>query len=309
MIKISKFVLALLCAFVLVAALPAGAQEPKINAVATTGMIADVIKAVGGELVEVHQMMGPGVDPHLYRATESDIDLLLDADILFYNGLNLEARLTDVFEQIGQGRPAIVVSKNIPEERILIEAAYQTSDPHIWFDVSLWMMVTETVRDELILFDPENEAVYTENAAVYLEELAELHEYAVEQIATIPEEQRVLVTAHDAFQYFGHAYGIEVFAPQGISTETEAGVADIRRMIDLVYSRSIPAIFVETSVPPDVVEAIVAGVEDRGHTVVLGGLLFSDAMGEPDTPEGTYIGMVRHNVDTIVAALADSEGR
>lgn len=280
------------------------AQDEPINVVATTGMIADIVQNVGGEKVEVHQLMGAGVDPHLYRATDSDVDLLLEAEIIFYNGLNLEARLTDIFEQIGEERPVVAVAEVIPEENLLIWPAYNNaSDPHVWMDVELWMMATEAVRDGLVAFDPDNEVEYVENAEAYLEELEELNTYAEEQIASIPEEQRVLVTAHDAFQYFGLAYGIEVFAPQGISTETEAGIADIRRIIELIEERQIPAIFVETSVPPDVVEAIIAGVEDAGQALSIGGSLYSDAMGEPDTEEGTYIGMIRHNVDTVVTAL------
>jgi len=287
---------------------PLSAQTEPINVVATVGMIANVVEIVGGDHVEVHQLMGPGVDPHLYRATESDIDLLLDAQIIFYNGANLEAKLTDVFEQIGQERPTIAVGESIPEDQILVEEQFDVPDPHIWFDVSLWSIVTETIRDTLIEFDPVNEEAYSENTEVYLEELAELHEYAIEQIASIPEEQRVLITAHDAFHYFARAYDIEVFAPQGITTETEAGVADIRSMIDLIVERNIPAIFVETSVPPDVIDAIIAGVEDAGQEIRIGGQLFSDAMGEPGTDEGTYVGMVKHNVDTIVSALLEEEG-
>lgn len=305
--RITKFSRLCMLAVVLLMALPMSAQREPVNIVATTGMIADVVQIIGGEHVDVHQLMGPGIDPHLYRATESDIDLLLDAEMIFYNGVNLEAKLTDIFEQIGRSRPVIAVGDSISEDQLLVEPQFNVPDPHIWFDVSLWSIVTETIRDSLVEFDPANAETYTENADAYLEELAELHEYAKEQIATIPEEQRVLVTAHDAFHYLGRAYDIEVFAPQGITTETEAGVADIRAMIDLIVTRNIPAIFVETSVPPDVIDAIVAGVENTGHEIKIGGQLFSDAMGEPGTEEGTYIGMVRHNVDTIASALAAEE--
>lgn len=300
-IQIFSLTFALLALF---AAMPlVGAQDEPINVVATTGMIADIVRNVGGEHVDVHQLMGAGVDPHLYRATDNDVDLLLDAEIIFYNGINLEARLTDIFEQIGEERPVVAVGEAIPEELLMTSPHYDAPDPHVWMDVELWMIATEATRDGLIEFDPANEADYTANAETYLEELAELDVYIQEQIDSVPEEQRVLVTAHDAFQYYGQAYGIEVFAPQGISTETEAGIADIRRMIDLIKERQIPAIFVETSVPPDVVEAIIAGVEDAGQTVSIGGSLYSDAMGEDGTEEGTYIGMIRHNTDTIVSAL------
>lgn len=301
--KQARLFMLLLILTLLASAAFVGAQDAPINIVATTGMIADIVKNIGGEHVEVHQLMGPGVDPHLYRATDSDVDLLLDAEVIFYNGINLEARLTDIFEQIGEERPVVAVGEAIPEERLLTSTQYDAPDPHVWMDVELWMIAAEAVRDTLIEFDPANEADYTANAETYLEALAELDAYVQEQIDRVPEEQRVLVTAHDAFQYFGHAYGMEVFAPQGISTETEAGIADIRRTIALIQERQIPAIFVETSVPPDVVEAIIAGVEDAGQTLEIGGSLYSDAMGEPDTDEGTYIGMIRHNVDTIVSAL------
>lgn len=274
-----------------------------INAVTTVGMIADVVKNVGGDYVQVTQLMGPGVDPHLYTATESDVDILLNADMIFYNGINLEARMTDVFEQIGSSKPVIAVGDAIPQQRILTEVVYNAPDPHIWMDVELWMMVAEKVRDELIAFDAAHAAAYRENAQAYIAALEELDQYVQDQINRVPSEQRVLVTAHDAFQYFGRAYGIEVFAPQGITTQAEAGVEDIRRTINLVVERQIPAIFVESSVPPDVVEAIVEGARAQGHEVAIGGSLFSDAMGEAGTEEGTYAGMIRHNVDTIVTAL------
>jgi manganese/zinc/iron transport system substrate-binding protein len=275
----------------------------KINVVTTIGMIADIVKNVGGEHVEVTQLMGAGVDPHLYTATEGDVNTLLDAQIIFYGGLDLEARMEDIFEQMGESRPTIPVGEAVPAAQRLTKPDTDLTDPHIWMDASLWMLASERVRDELVKLDPANQADYQANAQAYLEKLAVLDEYAREQIASIPEQQRVLVTAHDAFQYFGRAYGIEVFAPQGISTATEAGVEDIRRVVDLVVEREIPAIFVESSVSPDLVEAIQAGAEAQDHEVVIGGQLFSDAMGEAGTPEGTYDGMIRHNVDTIVKAL------
>lgn len=280
------------------------ADNGRIQAVITTGMIADIVANVGGEHIDVVQLMGPGVDPHLYKATESDVNKLSNADIIFYNGLNLEARMTDVFEQMARSRPAVAVGEAVPEEMRLKDPRYENQpDPHIWMDVDLWRRVAEKVRDELIALDPEHEVDYRANAEDYLAALVELDSYVEEQVERVPGERRVLVTAHDAFQYFGHGYDFEVFAPQGISTASEAGVEDIRRTIDVVVERDIPAIFVETSVPQDVVEAIVEGARARGHEVGIGGQLFSDAMGEPDTPEGTYVGMIRHNVDTIVEEL------
>jgi manganese/zinc/iron transport system substrate-binding protein len=275
--------------------------ERPIRVVTTTGMIGDAVANVGGERVAVTALMGPGIDPHLYRATESDVHRLSGADIIFYNGLNLEARMTAIFEQIGRNRRVVAVGTAVPPAHLLADPDYENQpDPHIWMDVKLWLLVVERVRDELIALDPEHEAIYLANAERYLQELHELEAYVQEQASRVPAEQRLLVTAHDAFNYFGRGYSFEVHAPQGISTESEAGVDDIRQTIELVVSRNIPAIFVETSVPPDVVEAIVAGARSRGHDVVIGGELFSDAMGAAGTPEGAYIGMIRHNINTIV---------
>jgi manganese/zinc/iron transport system substrate-binding protein len=264
-----------------------------------------VVSNIGGNCVEVTAMMGPGVDPHLYTATESDVELLFDANIIFYGGLHLESRMADVFEQIrqGLGKPTIPVSESIPEDLILTSPQFNTADPHVWMDVQLWMIVAETIRDKLSEYLPEQAAYFDQNAEAYLTQMEELDEYVSEQIERIPEERRVLVTAHDAFQYYSRAYGIEVYAPQGVTTEAEVGVQDIRETIDLLVDRGIPTIFVESSVSPDVVEAIVAGARARGHEVSIGGSLFSDAMGEAGTPEGTYLGMIRYNTDTIVSGL------
>ncbi|HYO87478.1 MAG TPA: zinc ABC transporter substrate-binding protein [Candidatus Limnocylindrales bacterium] len=283
----------------------AGCTEPQLNVAATVGMIADVAAHMGGSCVTVQAMMGPGVDPHLYSATLQDVELLFNADMIFYGGLNLEARMTGVLEQVGVGlaKPAIPVSEAIDPALRLIAPNTNVTDPHVWMDVSMWMQAAGAVRDGLVAALPDHQAYIEANAEAYLAEMAALDAYIHEQIDSVPAEQRVLVTAHDAFQYFGRAYGIEVFAPQGISTATEAGVQDIRRTIDLLVERRIPAIFVETSVSSDVIEAIQAGARSRGQDVVIGGSLFSDAMGAAGTPGGTYIGMIRSNVDTIARAL------
>jgi manganese/zinc/iron transport system substrate-binding protein len=295
----------------LVPSLAAGAQagegcaEPQRLVAATVGMIADVAARIGGSCVTVHAMMGPGVDPHLYSATLSDVDLLFEADIIFYGGLNLEARMADVLEEVGVGlnKPVIAVSEAIDPGLRLTEPGTNVADPHVWMDVSMWMQAAEAIRDGLIDLLPDHAAYIETNADAYLAEMAELHAWVLAQIESVPPSQRVLVTAHDAFQYFGRAYGIEVFAPQGISTASEAGVGDIRRTIDLLVERQIPAIFVETSVSPDIIEAIQAGARSRGHEVIIGGSLFSDAMGEAGSPGGTYLGMIRTNADTIARAL------
>ncbi|NWF69117.1 MAG: zinc ABC transporter substrate-binding protein [Chloroflexi bacterium] len=289
----------------LAACAPAPAANVPVGVIAvttTTGMIADVVRNVGGEHVQVTALMGAGVDPHLYRATESDVNALSSAQMIFYNGLHLEARMADVLEQIS-GKPVVVVAEALPAELIMTKEGYDAPDPHIWMDISQWALVAGLVRDELMAFDAANADDYRANAEAYIARLTALHAYTLEQVASIPAQQRVLVTAHDAFQYFGRAYGIEVFAPQGISTVTEAGVDDIRRTIDLVVERQIPAIFVETSVPPNVIDAIVEGAAARGVTISIGGSLYSDAMGDANTADGTYEGMLRHNVDTIVGAL------
>jgi len=277
----------------------------ELNVIATVGMIADVAANLGGSCVTVTALMGAGVDPHLYTATERDVERLFETDLILYAGLNLEARIVDVFEQIrdGLGKPVIAVSEAVPADLILTEPGTDATDPHVWMDAELWQYAADAIRDALIAALPDRAAYITANAADYAEQLAALHVDLLEQIATIPAEQRVLVTAHDAFQYFSRAYGIEVYAPQGITTEAEVGVQDIRATIDLLVERGIPAIFVETSINPDVIEAVQAGAVDRGHGVVIGGELFSDALGETGTPEGTYIGMMRHNLNTIVAGL------
>lgn len=280
-----------------------------LQIVTTTGQIADAARHVGGDLVEVTALMGPGIDPHLYVASEGDVDRLVQADVILYNGLFLEAQMADVLRQIGERKPAIPVAERIPPEQLLPWANYADEyDPHVWFDVSLWMQTVAAVRDALAEADPEHASVYAANAEAYLAELAALDAYVKEQAATVPAEQRVLVTAHDAFHYFGRAYGFEVRGLQGISTASEASTADVRGLADFIAERKIPAIFVETSVPVRNVEALQAAVRDRGGDVRIGGQLYSDALGSPDSGAGTYVGMVRHNIDTIVAALQGEVG-
>jgi manganese/zinc/iron transport system substrate-binding protein len=285
--------------------LPPGCDAPVLNVVATVGMVADLAVNIGGSCVTVTAMMGPGVDPHLYSATQSDVELLFEADVIYYGGLNLEARLIDVFEQASDslGIPVVAVSETIPAELLLTEPGLDVIDPHVWMDVSLWQIAAGGVADSLIALLPDHAEYLAARAARYDAELTALDTYVAETLATIPEGQRVLVTAHDAFNYYGNRYAIDVFAPQGITTQAEVGVADIRRTIDLLVERGIPAVFIETSISPDVIEAIQEGAEARGHTVTIGGELFSDAMGGADTPEGTYIGMIRANTDTIARAL------
>lgn len=278
--------------------------DQKLRVVTTTGMIADIAQNVGGERVEVTALMGPGVDPHLYRASEGDVRRLEEADVVLYNGLHLEAQMGRVLEQMGE-RTTVAVTDGIDRDKLLTPAEFQGNyDPHVWFDVTLWMKAAEEVRDTLIVIDPGQADTYRTNADQYLSQLRELDGYVREQAQRIPEDKRVIVTAHDAFNYFGRAYGFEVRGLQGISTAAEAGTADVQNMAGFIAERQIPAIFVESSVSPRAVEALQKAVRARGQEVAIGGQLYSDAMGDPGTPDGTYVGMVRHNIDTIVSALS-----
>lgn len=279
-------------------------KEDTIKVTATTGMIADIAANVGKEWVSVESLMGPGVDPHLYKASQGDIAKLEEADIILYNGLNLEGKMADIFVRMANKKPAVQVTEWIDEADLNEPPEFDGHyDPHVWFDVQLWMEAVERVRDAFIELDPAHEESYTQNAAAYLKQLEELDQYAKEQFALIPKESRVLVTAHDAFGYLGEAYDIEVLGLQGISTDAEYGLADVQELVDILVQREIKAVFVESSVSPKAIEAVVEGAKKKGHEIKIGGELYSDAMGDEGTVEGTYIGMVRHNIDTIVAAL------
>jgi manganese/zinc/iron transport system substrate-binding protein len=279
-----------------------------LRVVATIGMITDIVQHVGGEQVNVTGLMGPGVDPHLYKASEGDVRRLREADVVFYNGLHLEAKMAEILERMNRSTRTAAVTQAIPRERLLAPPQFANAhDPHVWFDVSLWMEAVRSVQATLAEVDPAHAAGYEARARRYLAELEVLDAEVREKMAHIPLERRVLITAHDAFNYFGRAYGVEVRGLQGISTASEAGTADVQELAAFIAERRIPAIFVESSVPPRAIEAVQAAVRAKGHAVAIGGQLFSDAMGNPDTPEGHYIGMVRHNADTIAAALGANE--
>ncbi|MCP3028736.1 metal ABC transporter solute-binding protein, Zn/Mn family [Halobacillus sp. A5] len=283
----------------------AGAGEgEKIEAVATIAQIADIVENVGGEHVEVKNLMGPGTDPHLYKPVSSDIDAMEEADIIFYNGHHLEGQMNEIFGKMNEEKPTYAVAETVPEDLLASDPENpEVYDPHIWFDIELWKYAVDSVTEGLIEADPDNEEEYQNNAIAYKEELDELHTYAKDSISEIPEESRVLVTAHDAFQYFGEAYGLEVLGLQGLSTESEYGVNDIERITETLTERNVKAVFVESSVSEKSINAVTEGAAEKGHEVEIGGELFSDAMGPEDTEEGTYIGMFRHNIDTIVEAL------
>lgn len=279
-------------------------SERKIRVVATTNIVADLVANIGGERLEVVSLMGPGVDPHLYRASEGDVRRMRDADIIFYNGLHLEGRMADLFDQMQRRIRTVAVADGI--DPLLLDATPEFEgnyDPHVWFDVSMWMQAAEFVRDYLMDVDSVHAGIYERNASQYLAELDSLHRYVRVEAQRVPEERRVIVTAHDAFHYFGRAYGFEVRGLQGISTAAEAGTADVQELARFIVERRIPAIFIETSVPTRSIEAVRAAARARGLPVEIGGHLYSDALGSPGTPTGTYVGTVRHNIDTIVEAL------
>jgi manganese/zinc/iron transport system substrate-binding protein len=275
----------------------------KLQIVTTTGMIADAVLNIAGDKVEITALMGPGVDPHLYKATQGDVSRLKNASLIFYNGLHLEGKMSDILSRLDKNK-VIPVSRHIEEARLRKSVQFADShDPHIWFNVKLWMEAVREISAELQKTDTANAAFYKKNAEAYLLKLDSLDAWTRSEIQSIPREGRILITAHDAFGYFGDAYDIEVKGLQGISTLSEFGLNDVTELVNLIVSRKVKAVFVESSVPKKSIEAVVAGCRNRGHEVKIGGTLYSDAMGAAGTSEGTYVGMVRANVNTIVKAL------
>lgn len=270
---------------------------------ATVGMVADIVREVAGEKAAVTGIIGSGVDPHIYSPTRSDVAVLLKSDIIFYAGLLLEGQMADILVKVSRKRPVYAVTELLQQDYLIHDDATAHNDPHVWMDVQGWMRAVQVVVDAMVEFDPAHAEDYRQRAAAYQERLKRLDAYARSSIASIPEAQRVLVTAHDAFNYMSRAYGIEVMGIQGLSTESEAGLKDINRLVDLLVNRRIPAVFVETSVSDKNVKALIEGAASRGHQVVIGGELFSDAMGPAGTYEGTYEGMIDHNVTAITRAL------
>nr|WP_242648590.1 zinc ABC transporter substrate-binding protein [Cognatishimia maritima] len=286
-----------------IVAAPVYAAE-KLSVVATTGMIADAVRQVGGDLVDVRGLMGPGVDPHAYRQTRTDIVAMTRADLVLWHGLYLEAQMEDFFHDLEGKRRVIAVAEGLPKEVLKGHDDYADKfDPHVWMDPELWAQVVTEVRDTLIETRPEDAAIFEANAAAHLEEISRLSEYAQTAMVTVPEEARVLLTAHDAFGYFGTAYGFEVLGIQGISTQSEAGLNRISELVDMLVERKVAAVFVESSVSDRSIRALIEGAAAKGHDVKIGGELFSDAMGIEGTYEGTYVGMIDHNITTIASAL------
>ncbi len=283
---------------------PEKVDNDKLKVVATTGMLYDAVINIGKDKIEAEAIMGPGVDPHLYKATQGDLSKFNRADVIIYNGILLEGKMTEVLEKLGRQKPVYAVAESVPENMLLPFAGYQDAyDPHVWFDVSRWSLVVREIGNSLAAVDSINTEFYSKNTNSYLNQLDSLNEFVTSRIEEIPEERRILITAHDAFGYFGEAYGIRVEGLQGISTVADFGLKDIANIIDIIISNNIKAIFVETSVSEKSINAVVTGCREKGHNVSIGGYLYSDAMGEFGTEEGTYLGMFRKNVNTIVEAL------
>jgi manganese/zinc/iron transport system substrate-binding protein len=278
--------------------------EYPIRAIATVGMVADIVRNVGGKHVAVTQLMGAGVDPHLYKSTRDDVQAIMSGDIVFYSGLMLEGKMIDTLVRVSRTKPVYAVTEMIEEQSLLEPEDFAGHyDPHVWMDLSAWAKCVDAVAQALSEFDPSHASEYQANAETYRKQLLELYEYGRKSIATIPQKSRVLITSHDAFNYFGRAYGIEVQGVQGLSTESEAGLQRVNELVDLIVDKQVKAVFVESSVPRKNIEAIVSGARSRGHEVAIGGELFSDAMGEEGTYEGTYLGMLDHNITLTARAL------
>ncbi|MGH7214152.1 MAG: metal ABC transporter solute-binding protein, Zn/Mn family [Tepidisphaeraceae bacterium] len=290
-----------------------GASGAKLRVVATTTMLGDLVKQVGGDDIDLGVIMGAGVDPHTYKPSTADLGELSRAGRVIYNGLHLEGKMVELFEEKLKGK-AFAVAEAIPHERLLAwqEGQDGAHDPHIWFDVRLWSLAAEKVRDVLVEADAAHADAHRRRAGEFVAKLKTLDDYARQTLAKCPKDKRVLITSHDAYNYFGRAYEVEVLGLQGISTETEAGLANINSAVDFIVSRKIPAIFVESSVSPKTIERVRDDCKSRGFDVKIGGELYSDAMGTPGEHAGyevhTYEGMVRYNVDTIVNALVQGQG-
>ena len=280
------------------------AADAPLSVVATTGMIADTVARVGGDLVAVRALMGPGVDPHAYRQTRTDIVAMAKADLVLWNGLYLEAQMEEVLVDMARRTAVKAVAEAVsPDQRIAHDDYNDRFDPHVWMDPALWRDVAFAVRDALTSVSPDQAKTFDANAQAFVAEIDALRSYSADALASVPSEARVLVTAHDAFNYFGRAYGFEVIGIQGISTESETGLNRMTELVDLLVERKIASVFVESSVSDRSVRALIEGAAARGWDVSVGGELYSDAMGASGTYEGTYIGMIDHNVTVIAVGL------
>lgn len=280
-------------------------ENQKLNVVTTTTMITDLVKNIGGEAIEVTGLMGSGVDPHLYKASEGDVTKLVNADVIFYNGLHLEGKLVEIFKKMGSQKVKTIAVAERLDKNTLIGSDYFASnyDPHVWFSIKNWQLISQYVIQKLKEIDPKNAEVFDANGKAYLSKLVTLEKKLNTIIAKLPQEKRILVTAHDAFSYFGKAYDFNVVGLQGLSTAAEAGVQDVQKLANFIIKNQVKAIFIESSVPKRTIEALQAAVKSKNKEVFIGGTLYSDALGNPGTKEGTYIGMFEYNVKTIVNSL------
>ena len=276
----------------------------KLKVVVTTSMLTDLVKNIGADLIEIEGLMGPGVDPHLYKASEGDVSKLFNADVIFYNGLHLEGKLVAVFEKMDTQKTTVALGEFLAKEGLIGSDYFASNyDPHVWFNIQYFKEFSDKVTSVLSEKDPKNAASYTANNLAFQQKLDLLHTAVVNTIATLAPEKRILVTAHDAFNYFGKAYGFKVVGLQGLSTATEAGVQDVQKLSEYIIANKVKAIFIESSVPRRTIEALEAAVLSKGHQVSIGGSLYSDALGDGGSVEGTYVGMFLYNVKTIVNAL------
>ncbi|CCU59589.1 manganese ABC transporter substrate-binding protein/adhesin MntA [Bacillus subtilis] len=277
--------------------------DQQLQVTATTSQIADAAENIGGEHVKVTSLMGPGVDPHLYKASQGDTKKLMSADVVLYSGLHLEGKMEDVLQKIGEQKQAAAVAEAIPKNKLIPAGEGKTFDPHVWFSIPLWIYAVDEIEAQFSKAMPQHADAFRKNAKEYKEDLQYLDKWSRKEIAHIPEKSRVLVTAHDAFAYFGNEYGFKVKGLQGLSTDSDYGLRDVQELVDLLTEKQIKAVFVESSVSEKSINAVVEGAKEKGHTVTIGGQLYSDAMGEKGTKEGTYEGMFRHNINTITKAL------
>ncbi|MDF1618312.1 metal ABC transporter solute-binding protein, Zn/Mn family [Petrocella sp. FN5] len=279
-------------------------DDGRIKVVATTTMLADLTRVIGGDLVQVNGLMGPGIDPHLYKASAGDVNVIQEAELVVYNGLDLESKLGEIFARLeNEEKVVVMITEGISDADLIMDEETRGYDPHVWFDVNLWKMASTNLLEGLVKADPMNKDVYTNNHEAYVKELEKLDGYVKGKVELIPESSRIIITAHDAFQYFGKAYGMEVLGLQGISTESEAGTGDVKSLADYIVEKQIKAIFVESSVPMRNIEALQEAVKAQGFEVEIGGELYSDSLGSAGTDAETYIGTIRSNVETIVNAL------
>lgn len=280
-------------------------RSDKIQLVATTTMLADLAQAIGGDVLEVEGLMGPGVDPHLYQASAGDVGRMQNADVVLYHGLHLEGKLSEVFENLEQSKQQMIqATKGLESSDLLMDVEDQAAiDPHVWFDVSLWQKLAEYVSEELAKAYPDHAESFTQNYQAYAKQLTELDQYIQSRADELPQAQRVLVTAHDAFQYFGRAYGFEVRGLQGISTDAEAATSDVSNLSEFIANQKIKAIFIESSVPTKTIEALQSAVKARGFDVAIGGELYSDSLGDAGTGDQHYTQALKTNIDTIVDSL------